>query len=97
MPTNSRLALFERLARYSGENSFKATNLYFELASDHGLSLTELALAFVNDRSFVTSNIIGATTMVQLKENIATHKVKLSREILKAIDEINELIPNPAP
>ena len=97
MPTNSRLALFERLARYSGENSFKATNLYFELASDHGFSLTELALAFVNDRSFVTSNIIGATTMEQLKENIATHKVKLSREILKAIDEINELIPNPAP
>ena len=97
MPTNSRLALFERLARYSGENSFKATDLYYELASDHGFSLTELALAFVNDRSFVTSNIIGATTMLQLKENIATHKVKLSREILKAIDEINELIPNPAP
>ena len=97
MPTNSRLALFERLARYSGEYSYKATDLYYELASDHGFSLTELALAFVNDRSFVTSNIIGATTMVQLKENIATHKVKLSREILKAIDEINELIPNPAP
>ena len=97
MPGNSRLALFERLARYSGENSFKATDLYFELASEHGFSLTELSLAFVNDRSFVTSNIIGATTMEQLKENIATHKVKLSKEILKAIDEINELIPNPAP
>ncbi|MEC7173056.1 MAG: aldo/keto reductase, partial [Bacteroidota bacterium] len=75
----------------------KATDLYFELASKHGFSLTELSLAFVNDRSFVTSNIIGATTMEQLKENIATHKVKLSKEILKAIDEINELIPNPAP
>ncbi|MEC8636097.1 MAG: aldo/keto reductase [Bacteroidota bacterium] len=97
MPKNSRLALFERLARYSGENSFKATDLYFEIASDHGLSLTELSLAFVNDRSFVTSNIIGATTMEQLKENIATHKVKLSKEVLKAIDQINELIPNPAP
>jgi len=97
MPANSRLALFERLARYSGENSFKATDLYFELASAHGLSLTELSLAFVNDRSFVTSNIIGATTMDQLKENIATHKVKLSKEVLKAIDQINELIPNPAP
>ena len=97
MPANSRLALFERLARYSGENSFKATDLYFEIASDHGLSLTELSLAFVNDRSFVTSNIIGATTMEQLKENIATHRVKLSNEVLKAIDQINELIPNPAP
>mgnify|MGYP001186868378 FL=1 len=97
MPANSRLALFERLTRYSGENSFKATDLYFEIAADHGLSLTELSLAFVNDRSFVTSNIIGATTMEQLKENIATHKVKLSKEVLKAIDQINELIPNPAP
>ncbi|MEC8636517.1 MAG: aldo/keto reductase, partial [Bacteroidota bacterium] len=97
MPANSRLALFERLTRYSGENSFKATDLYFKLASDQGLSLTELSLAFVNDRSFVTSNIIGATTMEQLKENIATHKVKLSKEVLKAIDQINELIPNPAP
>ena len=97
MPANSRLALFERLARYSGENSFKATDLYFEIASDHGLSLTELSLAFVNDRSFVTSNIIGATTIEQLKENISTHKVKLSKEVLKAIDQINELIPNPAP
>ena len=97
MPANSRLALFERLARYSGENSFKATDLYFELASDHGLSLTELSLAFVNDRSFVTSNIIGATTIEQLKENIATHTVKLSKEVLMAIDEINEKIPNPAP
>ena len=97
MPANSRLALFERLTRYSGENSFKATDLYFKLASDHGLSLTELSLAFVNDRSFVTSNIIGATTMEQLKENIATHRVKLSKEVLEAIDQINELIPNPAP
>lgn len=97
IPPNSRLALFERLARYSGKNSFKATDRYYELASDHGLSLTALALAFVNDRSFVTSNIIGATTMEQLKENIATHKVKLSKEVLKAIDAIHEEIPNPAP
>jgi aryl-alcohol dehydrogenase-like predicted oxidoreductase len=45
----------------------------------------------------VTSNIIGATTMDQLKENIASHKVKLSKEVLKAIEDIHEDIPNPAP
>lgn len=97
MPDNSRLALFKGLARYSGEKSFEATERYAALAEEVGLSLTELSLAFVNDRSFVTSNIIGATTMEQLKENIATHQVKLSEEILKAIDAINEAIPNPAP
>jgi aryl-alcohol dehydrogenase-like predicted oxidoreductase len=97
MPDNSRLALFKGLARYSGEKSFEATERYATLAEGVGLSLTELSLAFVNDRSFVTSNIIGATTMEQLKENIATHQVKLSEEILKAIDAINEAIPNPAP
>ena len=62
-----------------------------------GLTLTELSLAFVNDRSFVTSNIIGATTINQLKENIETYKVRLSNDILNAIDFINEEIPNPAP
>lgn len=97
MPPQSRLALFERFSRYSGKNSFEATEHYARLAEAVGLSLTELSLAFVNDQSFVTSNIIGATNMEQLKENIATHSVKLSKEVLKAIDEINEKIPNPAP
>lgn len=97
MPPNSRLALFERLSRYSGKNSFEATERYAELAKEVGLSLTDLSLAFVNDRSFVTSNIIGATTLDQLKENIASHKVKLSKEILKGIEDIHENIPNPSP
>ena len=97
MPPKSRLVLFERLARYSGKNSFKATDRYAQLAEEVGLSLTDLSLAFVNDRSFVTSNIIGATTMEQLKENIASYKVKLSKDTLKAIDKIHEDIPNPAP
>ena len=97
MPPKSRLALFERLARYSGKKSFEATERYYELANQGGLTLTELSLAFVNDRSFVTSNIIGATTINQLKENIETYKVRLSNDILNAIDFINEEIPNPAP
>jgi aryl-alcohol dehydrogenase-like predicted oxidoreductase len=97
LPPNSRLALFERLARYSGKTSFEATERYAQLAEEVGLSLTDLSLAFVNDRSFVTSNIIGATTLEQLKENIASHRVRLSPDILEAIEAIHEEIPNPAP
>jgi len=97
MPKNSRLDLFPNLKRYSNVNSFKATELYNEIAMKHGISLTDLSLSFVNDRPFVTSNIIGATSISQLKENIESINVKLSPEIIKEINEVNELIPNPAP
>ena len=97
MPKNSRLDLFPNLKRYSNVNSFKATELYNEIAMKHGISLTDLSLSFVNDRPFVTSNIIGATSISQLKENIESVNVKLSPEIIKEINEVNELIPNPAP
>ena len=56
-----------------------------------------MALAFVTDRPFVTSNIIGATTLEQLEENIASIEVDLSKEVLKAIEMVQESIPNPAP
>ena len=61
------------------------------------MTLTEMSLAFVNDRPFVTSNIIGATTMDQLKENINSINIKLSDEIISEINLVNEKIPNPAP
>ena len=94
---NSRVGLFPQFVRYMNENSIKATKMYQELAHDNGFSLTQLALAFVQQQQFVTSTIIGATTMEQLKENIATHNVVLSNEISKEINRIQELIPNPAP
>ncbi|MBL6590612.1 MAG: aldo/keto reductase, partial [Flavobacteriaceae bacterium] len=97
IPKNSRLDLFPNLKRYSNVNSFKATELYNEIANKHGISLTDLSLSFVNDRPFVTSNIIGATSISQLKENIESVNVKLSPEIIKEINSVNELIPNPAP
>jgi aryl-alcohol dehydrogenase-like predicted oxidoreductase len=56
-----------------------------------------LSLAFIEQQSFVTSTIIGATTMEQLKENIDSIQVSLSDEILKAIDEVQAIIPDPAP
>jgi aryl-alcohol dehydrogenase-like predicted oxidoreductase len=94
---NARLKLFPRFARYSSTQSTEATKLYLALAKDLGISLTTLALAFVNQRPFVTSNIIGATNLDQLKENIESVNTNLSEETLKRINTIHAAIPNPAP
>ncbi len=94
---NARITLFSVLGRYNGENSLKATQMYYDLAKANGMSLATMALAFINQQPFVTSNIIGATTMEQLKENIDSIDVILSAEMIDKINEIHELIPNPAP
>jgi aryl-alcohol dehydrogenase-like predicted oxidoreductase len=93
----SRLILYPDYQRYSSKNSITATQAYADLAQKNGLTPTQLALGFVNSRSFVTANIIGATTMEQLKENIASIDIDLSDEILQAINEIHARIPDPAP
>ena len=97
IPKNSRMELFPRLKRYSSENSYKAAKLYNEIAQKNNLSLTQLSLAFVNDRPFVTSNIIGATTIDQLKENIDSIDIKLSDDTISEINQVNNKIPNPSP
>lgn len=94
---NSRIKLFPQFARYNSAQSAEATRLYNDIAIKNGLTLTQLSLAFVNQQAFVTSTIIGATTMEQLKENIATIDVVLSDEILTAINGIHAAIPDPAP
>jgi hypothetical protein len=81
----------------SSEQSTEAAKLYLQLAKELGISLTTLSLAFVNQRPFVTSNIIGATNLEQLKENIASIDTELSQETLDRIDAIHATIPNPAP
>jgi aryl-alcohol dehydrogenase-like predicted oxidoreductase len=96
-PVTSRVALFPNYNRYSSEASMNATRKYKEIASQFGLSLTQMALAFVNQQPFVTSNIIGATSITQLSENIGSIDIDLSEEILKAIDRVHRLNPNPAP
>ena len=93
---NARLKLFPRFNRYSSPQSTEATKRYMELAENHAMSVTQMALAFVNDRPFVTSNIIGATSLEQLKENIDSAKIQLSEEVLKEIDDIHNAIPDPA-
>ncbi|MGB7393551.1 MAG: NADP(H)-dependent aldo-keto reductase [Pricia sp.] len=96
-PATSRIVLFPQYDRYSGENAVAATDRYHKLAKEHGLTLTQMALAFVTSRPFVTSNIIGATSMEQLKQNISSIDLNLSEEVLKGIEEIHDAIPNPAP
>ncbi len=94
---NARLKLFPNFARYSGTQSTEATKRYLEIAENNGLTLAQMALAFVNLRPFVTANIIGATTMKQLKENIDSITIDLSEDILSQINDVHGAIPNPAP
>lgn len=94
---NSRLSLFPRFARYSSEQSTEATRQYLKLAECHNMSLAQMALAFVTQQPFVTSNIIGATTLDQLKENIKSAKVELDESLLENIKSIHDVFPNPAP
>ena len=97
VPINSRLDLLPTMSRYTNDNCKNAIELYHQIADKHNLTLTQLALAFVNDRPFVTSNIIGATNIEQLKDNIDSINTKLSKEIIDEINLAQEEIPNPAP
>ncbi|WP_298893090.1 aldo/keto reductase [uncultured Psychroserpens sp.] len=94
---NARLKLFPRFARYSGAKATEATKRYMQIAEDNGMTLAQMALAFVTDRPFITSSIIGATSLEQLEENIDSIDITLSDELLKAINEVHAEIPNPAP
>ncbi len=97
MPKNSRLSLFEGWERMINPLAMKAYDEYFKLAKEYNLTMVQLAQAFVNSRPFVTSNIIGATTMDQLKENIECIKIDLNKEILDKINIIHNNNPNPSP
>jgi aryl-alcohol dehydrogenase-like predicted oxidoreductase len=92
-----RINQFKNLARYNGDKSIEATQKYIKIAEQAGLTPTQLALAFVNDRPFVTSTIIGATTMDQLRENIDSINTSLTQDTLDAIDLVHKEISNPAP
>jgi aryl-alcohol dehydrogenase-like predicted oxidoreductase len=98
MPKDSRMHLFgDMWKRYQDPRAIKAYEEYNLLAKEIGVSLTELSLAFVNSRPFVTSNIIGATSMDQLKENIGSIEVELNKEIIDKINLIHKNNPNPSP
>ncbi|MGA9698896.1 NADP(H)-dependent aldo-keto reductase [Acinetobacter sp. ANC 3781] len=96
-PADARVTLFSRFSRYSNPESEWATEQYAQLAERHGLSLTQLSLAFIKQQFFVTSTIIGATSLDQLKENIQAFEIDLSAEVLQGIEAIHRQQPNPAP
>lgn len=96
-PQNARISLFSQLPRYNNEQAWAAARKYVELARANRLSPAQMALAWVNSRTFVTSNIIGATSLEQLKENIASIHVTLDQDVLEQIGEIHTTQPNPAP
>lgn len=94
---NARLKLFPRFARYSSEQATEATKEYLRLAEENGLSLAQMSLAFVTQQPFVLSNVIGATDLNQLEENIDSINVELNEDLLAKINDIHARIPNPAP
>ncbi len=96
-PPGARTTLFERAQRYEKPGVEAAIGAYLALAEEIGADPAQLAIAFVTSRPFVTSNIIGATTMAQLKTDLDSVDVAITPEIEKRIDEIHQLHSNPAP
>lgn len=96
-PPGARLTLYPDYARYSSPAAQQATAEYVALARTHGLDCARMALAFVISRGFVTSVIIGATRMEQLRSNIASCSLRLSGDVLDGIQAIHEAHPSPAP
>ena len=97
MPKDSRMALFKGWERHLNPLAMKAYDKYFKLAKDFDLTMVQLAQSFVNSRPFVTSNIIGATTMEQLKENVESINIEFTDEMMKRVNEIHNNNPNPSP
>lgn len=96
-PEGARISLFKRFSRYTNPQAEIATAKYIALAKEHGINPVQMALQYVTTRPFVTSNIIGATSIAQLEENIDSLSLKLSGEVLKGIEAIHVEQPNPAP
>ena len=97
MPKDSRMALFKGWERHLNPLAMQAYDKYFKLAKDFNLTMVQLAQSFVNSRPFVTSNIIGATTMDQLKENVESINIEFTDEMMDRVNEIHNNNPNPSP
>ncbi len=83
--------------RYKTAQAKLAIAQYVKLASDHELDPLHMALAYVNTRPFITSSIIGASKLNQLESNIASVDLELPKEVIKGIEKIHKLYPNPCP
>ena len=96
-PAGARTTLFNRGGRYEKPGAAEAIDKYLAIASDFGLDPAQLALAFVTSRPFVTSNIIGATTLEHLRTNFASQAITITPEIEARIDEVYQVHGSPAP
>ena len=96
-PPAARVVRWSRFTRYSGESAEHATAAYVAIAREHGLDPAQMALAFVNRQPFVTSTLIGATTMAQLETNLASVDVRLSDEVMQALEQVHRPTRTPAP
>jgi aryl-alcohol dehydrogenase-like predicted oxidoreductase len=97
LPPGSRKTLFNRLGRYEKGNGPRAISTYIELARNHGLDPAQMAIAFAVSRPFVTSTIIGATTMEQLSSDMAAAELTLLDNVVEDIEQIHLDYPNPCP
>jgi aryl-alcohol dehydrogenase-like predicted oxidoreductase len=97
LPQGSRKQLFNRLQRYESPQANTAIEKYLAVAKKHGLDASQMANQFVTTRSFVTSNIIGATTMEQLKLAVTSRNIKWTDELEKDVNEVHASQPNPCP
>ena len=98
VPKNSRISLHGNFwTRYNKPNSDNAINSYYDLAKKYKLDMAQMSLKFLEIQPFVTSVIIGATTMDQLKTNIESVNINLTNEIIEKINEVQKIYPNPCP
>ena len=97
-PENARMTLFERMrGRYSNQHAENAVLEYQKIAVKYNLNLTQMAINFVTKQNFVTSNIIGATSINQLEENINSLDCKLNEEIMAEIEKVHKIYTYPCP
>ena len=96
-PEQGRLTLFKDYIRYSNEQGITATKAYVTLAQQHNIDPAQMALSFVTSRPFLTANIIGATSLEQLKSNIDSIDLQLPEEVLEGIETIHSRFPYPCP
>jgi aryl-alcohol dehydrogenase-like predicted oxidoreductase len=96
-PPESRMVRWSRFARYTNEYADRATIAYADIAARHGLNMAQMALAFVRQQPFVTSVLIGATTMEQLKTNLASSTLQLGQQVIQDLDAVHRSHPSPCP
>ena len=98
MPRGSRMELFgDYFSRYKTDNASKAIEEYYKIATNYNLDFAQMSIKFCEIQNFMTSVIIGATNMEQLKTNIESVNVNLTNEILNKINNVHKLITNPCP